>query len=376
MSLKKFENGDVVINTLKTYPKNKFFIYNSTIYHNDEMVDSGSFSENSKNIPSGHISLYEYNIDRKEGINDFIYPYVTKDGYRTSLKADNASYSYGDTITGSYPLSASIERSFPCPSSYKRALRNRLDYLSTKSTHYAFSSSYGEKINQDINLVSIPSIFFGSSVRPGSVSLKWYLTGSLIAELQDTKYNGELIEVSGSNVGSVAGVVMYDEGFILLTGSWQLSSDTLDLLPTGLDNPRWTNFAAGANDASSYGSSLGSASFDLSFEGTTHTQVMTLFAHAKKNEINFSNNPTYLQYKTENNIYTSSNVYQEDPTRVVKNIVSSSYLGHEAAFKRQVYISRVAIYDESKNLIGIATLSNPILKQEEQDLTFKLKMDF
>ena len=44
-------------------------------------------------------------------------------------------------------------------------------------------------------------------------------------------------------------------------------------------------------------------------------------------------------------------------------------------FKRQVYISRVAVYDEKKNLIGIATLANPILKKEDQDLSFKLKLD-
>jgi hypothetical protein len=40
-----------------------------------------------------------------------------------------------------------------------------------------------------------------------------------------------------------------------------------------------------------------------------------------------------------------------------------------------VYISRVGLYDENKNLIGVATLSNPVRKEEAQDLTFKLKLD-
>jgi hypothetical protein len=40
-----------------------------------------------------------------------------------------------------------------------------------------------------------------------------------------------------------------------------------------------------------------------------------------------------------------------------------------------VYISKVAIYDDKKNLIGIATMANPVLKQEDQDYTFKLRLD-
>jgi hypothetical protein len=40
-----------------------------------------------------------------------------------------------------------------------------------------------------------------------------------------------------------------------------------------------------------------------------------------------------------------------------------------------VYISKVAVYDAAKNLIGVATLSSPVLKEEEQDYTFKIKLD-
>jgi len=72
---------------------------------------------------------------------------------------------------------------------------------------------------------------------------------------------------------------------------------------------------------------------------------------------------------------SSSQIYEENPSRTIKNTVSSSFSDYDASFERQVYISRVAIYDESKNLIGIATVSNPILKKEDQDLTFKLKLD-
>ena len=68
-------------------------------------------------------------------------------------------------------------------------------------------------------------------------------------------------------------------------------------------------------------------------------------------------------------------VFQENSNKLLINTVSSSYPDYNADFKRQVYISRIAIYDENKNLMGIATLSNPILKEEAEDYAFKLKID-
>ena len=260
------------------------------------------------------------------------------------------------------------------------ALKNRLDFYGYRSQHYKVSSSFGDKSQQTVNLLSIPSIFFGNRIKPGTLSLKWYVTGSLVAELQDTKRNGELIEVTGPNVDAVAGVALYDEGFLLLTGSWALSSDSMALISGSASghNPKWIFFGAGANDGVSVASTAAtnsSASFNLSFQGTNEVQTMTMFAHARKGEVNFSNNPTYYDYGQDVLEITSSQIYEENRNRTIKNTVSSSFSDYEAPFERQVYISRVAIYDENQNLIGIATLSNPILKKEDQDLTFKLKLD-
>ena len=203
-----------------------------------------------------------------------------------------------------------------------------------------------------------------------------------MGELQDVKQNGELIQVGpvGSpGSGSCAGVVMYDEGFLLLTGSWELEGDSIPITSDATsDKPKWVYFAAGALDGvnqTTAGADFVSASFDLSFRGQTDTQVVTMFAHAKKGEVNYSNNPSYLKYGQEKIAKSSSFIYQENDNKLIANVVSSSYMGHNADFKRQVYISRVAIYDEHKNLIGVATLANPVLKNEDEDYTFKLKID-
>ena len=100
-----------------------------------------------------------------------------------------------------------------------------------------------------------------------------------------------------------------------------------------------------------------------------------MYARAHKGEVNYSNNPTFLQYDQEQLTFTSSHVYEENKNRLIKNTVSSSYTNYEEDFKRQVYISKVAVYDDKKQLIGIATLANPVLKEEDQDLAIKIKLD-
>ena len=181
----------------------------------------------------------------------------------------------------------------------------------------------------------------------------------------------------------MAGVVLYSEGFILLTGSWDLSVNTVALISDGATTtkPQWKLWGAGARDDVNQGNvnsflyGFVKSSFALSFEGETTTQVMTLHAHAPRGKVNYSNNPSYIAHNQEQLEFTSSHVYEENKNRLIKNTVSSSYSDHSASFKRQVYISKVAVYDDNKNLIGIASLANPVLKKEDQDLTFKLKLD-
>ena len=118
-----------------------------------------------------------------------------------------------------------------------------------------------------------------------------------------------------------------------------------------------------------------SASFGLNFEGINKTEVLTMYAHAPRGEINYSNNPTFLKYNQRLMAFTSSHVYEENKERLIKNTVSSSFEGYDEKFKRQVYINKVGIYDAHKNLIGIATLADPVLKEESEQLTFKIKLD-
>ena len=108
MSLRKFGPNDVLLNTMRTYPQVKFYIYDGNIYYNDTPHNSGSLSDNVLCVTGGGVSLYEFNIDRKAGHSEFIYPFITKDTAGASFRtAGQMSYTnefqYGDQIDGKSP---------------------------------------------------------------------------------------------------------------------------------------------------------------------------------------------------------------------------------------------------------------------------------
>ena len=355
----EFEKDDIFQNTIKAHPKVNFHIYNNAVFYNNESQDGTNF-----HTPNGHINLYELNVNRNlvssSSDPQLIYPFITKGGSFTSFSTIsddefNLDFVYGDTLTGSYPLTASIsvDRYDTTFSGKKKevlyALKNSLDYHTTLSPHYAYSSSFGDKAQQKLNIVSIPSIFYGSNIQKGTVKLKYYVTGT--------------------TTGSSVGVVLYNEGFIILTSSANIDGHTeqYGLTDSSL-NTSWHYFAT----TSSYAGSP-SSSFSIAFSGEQNIQTLTLFAHAKKNQLNFSNNPTFLSHSI--TAFTGGNIYFEDASTEIKNIVSSSYAEHSASFQPITYISKVGIYDENRNLIAIAALANPVRKLENRNYTFKLKLD-
>lgn len=310
------------------------------------------------------------------------YPYISKDGassaFKTVSSASYASSLPGDVFSGSYPYSSSIDIEYMYSGSDRpriHSLKNRLNSNAIYSQHYSFSSSFGDKSGQAINLISIPSILYGSSIDKGSVVLSFYVTGTLVGKIQDSTKKGELIETTGSNVGAVAGVVLYNEGFILLTGSWNLDSSHSEQYiyepTTGSDNPKWIYWGAGYNKTSTNNSS----SFDIDFSGISNVSILTMMAHAEKSDLNHSNNPTYIKYGEYRQPNVSTNTYSEDELMSIKNVTKYAFDNYTGSLEKQTYISKIGIYDENRNLIAVAKLAKPIRKSESRDLTFKLKLD-
>jgi hypothetical protein len=386
MPLKKFGPNDIFHNQLEVYPQVQFDIYSGVVYYQNRSIISGAFTPSTPNVPTGFVSLYEMNVDRNASETGLIYPFVVKNGSLSnfrSISTDSfmSDFQYGDILTGSYPLSASISRNYyPMNSSrsYVGALQNTLNYYKYLSKHYAFSSDLGDKGTERVNLISIPSIIYGSSIKKGTVDLTFYVSGTLIGRLQDTARNGELIETSGSNTGSVAGVVLYNEGFILLTGSWDLEApgitrDYLNSSPINVPSS-WLYYGVGISMG--HNSTLPFVNYRMQFSGSNTIPTVTMLAHANKGELNYSSNPTFLAYgSTPNSITGTYTFFKEDP-REIKNTVLSPYADPTASFQKITYISKIGIYDEDENLIGVATVATPVKKTLDRNLTFKLKLDF
>ena len=61
---------------------------------------------------------------------------------------------------------------------------------------------------------------------------------------------------------------------------------------------------------------------------------------------------------------------------LIKNTISSSHKTYqEPIFDRQTFITKIGVYDENRNLIAVADVATPVKKHEDNEYTFKLKLD-
>ena len=362
MSFHEFKKSDILLNNLKTHSRSNFFIYDGTIYRN--------------NLKNNTLSLY----DNLSGS----YPFAYKDKHRYFLKSQTTSsfdqIQPGEIMSGTYPQTSSIKVDI-YDDSYKLskpqiyynliALKNTFNSYLNKSRHYEFSSSFhGDKEETDASIISVPSVLYGSQINPKSVKCKYYISGTLAAELSDVAGNGELVQVGppGSvGSGSVAGVVLYREGFMYLTGAWSLDDGHTESYGLGTDNPKWKYFGEAK-------SGIPSSSYGIEFQGTNNIPVMTLHAHANTGELNNSNNPTFIVSGSTAIRATGSYEYEENSQLEIKNVTSTPF-DTSGSFEKTTYISTIGIYDDEKNLIATAKLAKPLRKRERDSYTFKLKID-
>ena len=374
MPFYKFNSSDIFHNRIKAYPRIRFDIQSGSIYYNEDVDLNG--------IPDGNICLQE--LSNLTGSETSYHTFITKNSglaaFNTISTTAYSGLDYGAVITSSLPQTSSIAIEYHQASDSRLhvdALKNISNHYTYLSNHYAFSSSLGDKGVQPLTLVSFPSIFYGSSFKKGSVDLKLYVTGTLVGQLQDKYEDGNLIQVgpSGSNgSGSVAGVAYYNEGFIILTGSWNITEDFQDTYD-GNDYPKWKYFGLSDNQTSPF-QGIVSSSYSIELSGTNYVPTITMLAHANKADLNHSNNPTYTEYGQVTGSSTGSVGFYEKTDISIKNVAKYPYTEETGSFKKETYISKIGIYDKERNLIGIAKLATPVRKRENDQFTFKMKMDY
>ena len=426
------------------YYFNQSFINNRQTQGN--RVQSGSVSLYELNVdrPQG-TDLIKPFVIKGENINDFVFSNtnISSSEYVQTALGTEISSSYpltssvsrerligsgsgtpfngfqiidGVSTTGSVAKIIALENTL----NKNKVLSPKFDY----NEYYIsgeIDSNWNNKTNQYEELLSphqkymslfvFPEVFKAQRINPGSVELNFYITGTLVATAKDTKRNGELIETFGpsSSADTVIGTICYNEGVMLITGNYNLNDDVEDgyLCPTTgtstteagpgkvalqsawRDNPKWAHFGAyqafirSSDSVLSQSYATVSSSYELKFEGTNTMPTLTMFAHADKNEFNWSNNLTYLdrEFATGSSYQdivvaqTGAFLYQEREYLPVKNTISSSFDNYSASYQDQTFISKINILDEDGNIIAIAKMAKPVTKTNSTDYTFKLKID-
>ena len=381
MSYYELKDNDVFINTIEAYPNYKFYVNSGSIYINDQQAISGAYSDNILGVPEGYVSLFEYNIDRPE--SGRIYPFITKGGQKQKFKTIsdvdfNTQFGYGGSIiSSSYNMSSSISKitiDSVTDTDYKylRSLKSSFNHYSFWSQRFNFSNFETPTVSNPVVLLNVPSIFYGNSLKKGEVTLNAYISGTLVGTLNDSRQNGELVQTYGPTTGSVEGVVMYDEGIIVLTGSTVLG--TMGTFPAS-SAQKWTTFGFGIESGETMTLEQTSGSYSLEFDTVSQLQNMTILAKAPYGELNHSNNPTYLKYTGTNPSYSTSSYQFIETNREIKNIVPAAQTDIEPPFQKETYISKICIYDRNKRLVGVCKLATPIRKTEVNEYLFKMKID-
>ena len=98
----------------------------------------------------------------------------------------------------------------------------------------------------------------------------------------------------------------------------------------------------------------GSQTF-LTFQNNTQINSTLVFCRATADEFNFSSNPTYTD--TDGRI----------------KVIDESQQGVQKSFS---FVSTVGLYDANEQLLAVAKLSRPVEKNDEKDLTFRVRLDF
>lgn len=292
---------------------------------------------------------------------------VYKDDYALTSSADiQYSIAYGHLKgSGSIPFNSSVAGASPSQVVYK-TYRNLVN--GTEDTNLNFAGTTVESIYA----ISIERARYKEKLLPGSLTLT-LTNGSETIKLTDdsnyastvtfgdsgrefniisgsagTRYTGTGTDGTyGYSSGSGAfGKFLPDIGIILLNG------DALDLTQAngGISLNTDTGVGTdGVNIEKLHNTIRTGGSFTLRSEETISSNY--IFIRARNSEFNYSTNPS--------------------------NITGSGELRHSVMVDSpQAYLTTIGLYNDNNDLLGVAKLSRPLLKDFTKESLIRVKLDY
>jgi hypothetical protein len=250
--------------------------------------------------------------------------------YRTLvLEDENSSFTFGNSFTGSYFYVLSVERA-----RYKeKLLPGSLNLVLTGSRGGAGVSLH---LTDNSNDVSLPTYY-------GTQRAYQIVSGSNGASYDGTGYS----EVSGSY-----GLFLPDISTIILNGT-ALDDNTSLGINLGTDRTLNTNQTNPLKLYNAISASAGDSSGDI-FKLNSQETITSdfVFVRARNSEFNYSENPSYISGSTGEVIY---NYFINNP---------------------QTYATTVGMYNDSNELLAVAKLSKPLVKDFTKEALIRVKLDF
>ena len=286
--------------------------------------------------------------------------------YQTSSTLTSATpqfeIAYADSLgSGSVLYNSIVPTKSPSLSIYGQY---RALILEDENATFTFGSSTNILTATHFWVLSIDRAQYKENLFPGSLNLKLSGSNGVINLTDDSKDNPvnqflgssryyQLISGSNGSAGSLAnsgyvansgsyGLVFPDLGTILLNPdaiSQSIHVDTLRNPNTPDNNPRILYNAL----------NLG-ASFSLNSEETITSDY--IFVRSRNSEFNYSENPSFISGSTGEVIY-------------------DNFINHP-----QVYATTVGMYNDSNELLAVAKLSRPLLKDFTKESLVRVKLDF
>ena len=184
-----------------------------------------------------------------------------------------------------------------------------------------------------------------------TVGLLWYDAGIAMFDLKKICSGGQHVSGTISAVTGAATPAMLNQT-IIGSGSFPASNPNATLIPDLL-------VSASIDDVVNYFATTRMSSGSLTgitFQNVTNVNSSLFFCRATADEFNYSNNPTYFNDVNEL-VVMNAQVGSTDP-------------------KPFTFPTTVGLYDEQNRLLAVAKFSRPIEKNDEKDLTVRVRLDF
>jgi hypothetical protein len=213
-------------------------------------------------------------------------------------------------------------------SGYFSVIERLCTYYGTFNNNY--TTTFSGTVENSIRIINIPEIFYDKEILSQSLVLTYADTTGTIGRLYDDGFGNICSSgAAGIATGSAVGRVFYEEGIIFVRDSGSL-----------------TNF----------GLPSATSSFKISFNGVHRIPTKIFRCRAPVGQLNASTNPTFYRISSVANA----------AFRNEKEIVMDD---------KKTYITTIGLYNEEYKLVGLAKLAQPIKKEYNADLLFRIRLD-